>query len=180
MNKELEKLKYPIGKFTKPRLITPSIMNMWITTIRTFPQQLRGLIEGLSEEQLNTPYRPKGWTIRQVVHHVGDSHLNSYIRFKWTLTEDKPIIKAYDEAAWAELHDTLEAPISIGLDFLNALHAKWTYLLESLDEAQLNRVFIHPETHKEVSLKLNIGLYDWHCRHHYAHIENLLKTKNWI
>jgi len=125
---------------------------------------------------LDTPYRPGGWTIRQVVHHVADSHHNSYTRFKWALTEDTPVIKAYLEDKWAALDDAKWAPIQPSLDHLKILHFKLTYLLRKLSKEQLNRAFIHPETNEATSLLENIGKYAWHGSHHYAHIENAIKN----
>lgn len=175
----MEKLKYPIGKIQLPTTITKEHIKNWITIIENHPEQLQNLVEGLNDEQLDTPYRPDGWTIRQVVHHLGDSHTNSYIRFKWTLTEKQPIIKAYHEDRWAELPDSKSAPIQLGLSYLTTLHAKWIYLLKGLTEEDLTKYFIHPETKKEVSLAKNIGIYAWHCEHHYEHINQLLIGKNW-
>lgn len=174
-----EKLKYPIGKSQIPSNISKQDIKKWIEIIEDHPKLLEKLIEGLNDEQLNTPYRPEGWTIRQVVHHLGDSHANSYVRFKWTLTENEPIIKAYFEDRWAELPDTRLAPISIGIDYLIALHSKWVYLLKSLSNEDLKKCFIHPETNKNVSLEKNIGIYAWHCQHHYEHINQLMIQKNW-
>ncbi len=175
----MEDLKYPIGQVHIPENISERDIENWICTIEEFPSKLENLVQNLSEEQLNTPYRNDGWTVRQTVHHCGDSHLNSYIRFKWTLTEDKPTIKAYFEDRWADLFDTKDAPIDLALNFIKALHAKWTYLLKGLSDEDLNKEFIHPESGDTVSLKKNIAIYAWHCKHHFAHIENLLIRNNW-
>jgi len=175
----MEELKYPIGKVNIPVNISSNDIQRWITIIEDHPEKLSQLVNNLSEEQLDTPYRPGGWTIRQVIHHLGDSHTNSYIRFKWTLTEDKPLIKAYHEDRWAELKDTKFAPIKLGLDYLRALHSKWVYLLKELTSEDLKRCYVHPETKKEVSLAKNIGIYAWHCEHHYEHINQLLLLKEW-
>lgn len=175
---ELNKLRYPIGKYKAPENITTETVDQWINIIEEHPAQLRKLVNGLSDAQLDTPYRPGGWTVRQVVHHVPDSHVNSYIRLKWTLTEDKPTIKAYHEDRWAKLADS-SGPVNEALDLLDAIHKKWVRLLKTLSEDELNRLFIHPESNSEVSLKKNIGIYAWHCRHHYAHIENLKIEKGW-
>lgn len=176
----MDDLKYPIGHFTLPSEISSLTISKWITIIENFPNRLQSLVKNLTEEQLNTPYRNGGWTVRQTIHHCGDSHVNSYIRFKWTLTEDIPTIKAYFEDRWAEIFDTKEAPIELSLQFINAVHQKWVYLLKGLTDNDLNKTFIHPESGDVVSLKKNIGIYAWHCNHHYAHIEHLLKRKNWI
>ena len=174
----LDQLKYPIGKSEIPTKITDIDIKSWIKTIEDHPHQISDLIKNQNSDQLDTPYRSNGWTIRQVVHHLGDSHTNSYIRFKWTLTENQPLIKAYYEDRWAELNDTKLAPIQIGLNFLIALHHKWVYLLNSLTDEDLEKCFIHPESNKKVSLAQNIGLYAWHCEHHYEHINQLLIRKN--
>ena len=149
----LEQLKYPIGQFKCPEIITSYHLKSWIDVLEQFPSKLKDLVKHLDDKQLDTAYRPGGWTVRQVVHHVSDSHHHSYIRFKWALTEDKPIIKYYYEQLWAELPDAKYAPI---------------------------QSFIHPEHNEEVVLKKNIGIYAWHSNHHYAHIENLLKREGWL
>lgn len=178
-DQELQKLKYPIGKFNCPTNISKQQIESWIFILEHFPTRLENLVNDLTEAQLNTVYRPGGWTIRQVVHHLSDSHHHSYTRFKWTLTEGKPIIKAYYEARWAELFDTKNAPIAMSLLHLKAVHNKLVYLLKGLSDSDLNKSFIHPETNSEVSLKKNIGVYAWHSNHHYAHIENVIKRNNW-
>lgn len=176
---EIEKLRYPIGKFNRPDSISETLISEWIEILDRYPARLRQLVKGLSEEQLNTPYRPGGWTVRQLVHHISDSHHNSYIRFKWALTEDTPVIKVYDEKKWAELHDARSGPISISLDHLAAVHAKLVYLLRGLNREDLDKAFVHPEGHVETSLEENIGRYVWHGNHHYAHIANLIRRKAW-
>ncbi|PTX61432.1 DinB family protein [Kordia periserrulae] len=177
---DIEQLKYPIGKPQIPKAISQQHISDWISTLEAFPKRLHNLVENLSEEQLNTKYRPDGWTIRQVIHHVADSHHNSYTRFKWALTEHQPVIKAYYEDRWAELFDSKTAPIQLSLDTLKALHAKWVYFLKGLSSEELEKVFIHPEGNEKVSLKENIGIYAWHCNHHYAHIEQLIIRKGWL
>mgnify|MGYP001823656381 CR=1 FL=1 len=177
---DLNKLKYPIGKFERPSNITPEIIESWISILEHFPERLENLVKNLSESQLDTPYRPDGWTIRQVVHHVSDSHHHSYTRFKWALTEDTPTIKAYYEARWAELSDSKTAPILMSLNHLRVIHFKLVYLLRNMTEDNLNKTFIHPEGNNTVVLKENIGIYAWHSNHHYAHIEELLKRNSWI
>ncbi|MBO0329266.1 YfiT family bacillithiol transferase [[Muricauda] lutisoli] len=180
MEKEvLEQLRYPIGKFEIPETITRADLEEWISILETLPQRLTNLVTPLSEEQLETPYRPNGWTVRQLVHHISDSHHNSYIRFKWGLTEDRPYIKAYDEKAWAALFDTRVAPIQMSLDHLSAVHTKLVYLLKGLSEKDLERSFIHPDGNNETTLKENIARYAWHSNHHFAHIANLIKRKGW-
>lgn len=175
----MDHLRYPIGQPNIPKNISSKNISEWITVLEDFPSRLELLVNNLSEKQLNTPYRDGGWTIRQVVHHCADSHHNSYTRFKWALTEDKPVIKAYYEDRWAELFDSKSAPIQLSLNSLKALHAKWVYFLKGLTEDDLNKHFIHPDGFEDVGLKENIGIYAWHCNHHYTHIENLLKRKGW-
>ena len=178
-NLELEQLRFPIGPFNCPKSITKAHIEEWITVLETFPNRLQQLVSQLNDEQLDTPYRPEGWTIRQVVHHLSDSHHHSYIRFKWALTEDKPTIKYYYEHLWAELEDAKHAPIAMSIDHLRAVHFKLVYLLKGLSDSDLNKSFIHPEHNEEVVLKKNIGIYAWHCNHHYAHIENLILKRAW-
>jgi len=180
MKKEaLEQLRYPIGKFKIPESISKEDLRQWITVLEELPQRLDEMVSPLTNEQLETPYRPEGWTVRQLVHHISDSHHNSYIRFKWALTEDTPTIKAYDEKAWAELFDTRTAPIQMSLNHLSAIHAKLVYLLKGLSSDDLKRTFIHPDGNQESTLEENIGRYAWHSNHHYAHIQNLIKRKGW-
>ncbi|MHB0754593.1 YfiT family bacillithiol transferase [Polaribacter sp. M15] len=175
----LEELKYPIGLANIPENITKKNIEIWISDIERFPHELEFLVRDLSENQLETKYREGGWTIRQVIHHCYDSHHNSYIRFKWALTENQPIIKAYNEKSWAELLDAKSSPILLTIDALKGLHAKWVYLLRMLTDKDLEKSFIHPDGNKNVSLKKNIGMYAWHCQHHYAHIEQLMIRKGW-
>lgn len=177
---DLETLRYPIGKFECPSEITYQHLQLWIDTLEQFPDKLRNIVSNLTDGQLDTPYRPEGWTVRQVVHHVSDSHHHSYVRFKWALTEDKPVIKYYFEKEWANLDDAKHAPIEMSLNHLKAVHVKLNYLLRSLNESQLKRTFIHPEHNEETSLKENIGKYAWHSNHHYAHVHNLLQNKGWL
>ncbi|MFC4094439.1 YfiT family bacillithiol transferase [Euzebyella saccharophila] len=177
---ELYQLKYPIGTFEVPEVITDDILNEWIIILEKIPNRLKILVEGLSESQLETPYRPGGWTVRQTVHHIADSHHNSYLRFKWALTENSPVIKAYDEKEWSKLFDAKTAPIELSLTHLSAVHAKLVYLLRGLSRESLKRIFIHPEGRVETSLDENVGRYAWHGQHHYTQIENLLKREGWL
>ncbi|MFH4967982.1 YfiT family bacillithiol transferase [Gaetbulibacter sp. M240] len=176
---DLQKLKYPIGQFECPDPITAANLKAWVEVLEFFPARLEALVKPLTEEQLDTPYRPEGWTIRQVIHHLADSHHHSYTRFKWALTEITPLIKAYNEADWAELFDSKTAPIEISLQYLRALHAKLVHLIKGLPMDSLEAGFIHPETNKKINLKTLTGIYAWHSKHHYAHIESLLKRRNW-
>ncbi|MGB5554032.1 MAG: putative metal-dependent hydrolase [Flavobacteriaceae bacterium] len=175
----MEDLKYPIGKFETPAHYDQAQIDEWINVLEDFPQRLEDLVTPLTEAQLNTPYRPGGWSVRQLIHHIADSHHHSYTRFKWTLTEDRPLIKAYEEKDWATLFDAQTAPIMLSLSYLKALHAKMVYLLKGLSEAQLQKKYIHPDGNVEVSVQENIGKYAWHSNHHFAHIEGLLKREGW-
>lgn len=179
-SKKLYKLQYPIGEFSCPKVVLISQIEEWINVLDHFPNKLENLVSNLIDEQLDTPYRKDGWTVRQVIHHLADSHHHSYIRFKWTLTEDKPTIKYYYEKDWAELSDAKHAPINLSINHIKAVHAKLVYLLKSLTEEDLEKSFIHPEHNEEVVLKRNIGIYAWHSQHHYAHIENLMIREEWV
>jgi len=175
----LEQLKYPIGKFEKPEIITKDILAKWISEISTFPTRLIDEVNYLTDEQLDTQYRPDGWTIRQVVHHCADSHMNSLTRLKLTLTEDQPTIKPYYEDRWAELIDTQNMPIEPSLKILEGIHKRWTVLLNNLTEEQYERIFIHPEHGKTFRVDEIIGVYAWHCNHHLSHITETKKRNNW-
>ena len=165
----LEQLKYPIGKFEKPEIINQDILSQWIAEIAAFPVNLKAEVTHLTDGQLDSPYRPEGWSIRQVVHHCADSHMNSLIRFKLALTEEVPTIKTYREEKWAELADG-RMPIAPSLMLLEGLHARWAALLRSLSEEDLRRVYIHPDQKQAIPLNVTIGLYAWHGKHHLAHI----------
>lgn len=174
---ELEKLRFPIGAFQKPHNIDAATIQHWIQVIQQFPQQVKTLVQSLSTVQINWRYRPNGWTIKQVVHHCSDSHINSWIRFKLALTEDSPTIRPYLEERWAELSDSLDNDLSDTLLLLEGLHNKWAKLLSGLSTTDLEREFVHPEHGRRFSLKETIGIYAWHCQHHLAHIELALKVK---
>ncbi|MDQ4141733.1 MAG: bacillithiol transferase BstA [Bacteroidota bacterium] len=173
-SKNLEALRYPIGKFVTQPSVTTEELKKYIQDIAHLPAQLRKAVKDLNEKELDTPYRPGGWTVRQTVNHVADSHINSYVRFRLALTEDKPVIKTYEEHLWAELIDGKHAPVGMSLIFLEALHLRWVMLLESLTPEQWQRVFVHP-TLGEVTLSHAAGLYSWHGKHHVAHITELRK-----
>jgi hypothetical protein len=175
----LEQFKYPIGKFENPETITEEILAAWISAIAAFPHRLKNEVNGLNQEQLDTPYRPEGWTIRQLIHHCADSHINSYTRFKLTLTEDRPTIKPYWEDRWAELIDSKTLPVEYSINLLDGLHARWVGLLHSLTAQDFAKTFIHPEHKKEISLNEYVGFYAWHCNHHLAHITGVKKRNNW-
>ncbi|TAE84223.1 MAG: putative metal-dependent hydrolase [Bacteroidetes bacterium] len=175
----MEQLKYPIGHFNKPATVTTDTVEEWITVIANFPKRLSGEVMLLTDEQLDTPYRPEGWTIRQVVHHCADSHMNSLIRFKLALTEDNPTIKPYYEERWAELSDSKNWPIAASLNMLEGIHERWAILLSSLAQEQLARTFFHPGSGQTWRIDEAIGLYAWHCNHHLAHITETKKQNQW-
>ena len=174
----MDELRYPIGKFAADGEITPQRRQAWIQEIAAAPALLRAALCGLSEAQLDTAYRPGGWTLRQVAHHLPESHMNSYVRFKLALTEDTPTIKPYFEERWAELADARTAPVEISLALLEALHARWVPVLQSLGEAQWKRAFRHPEAGM-VTLERNLALYAWHGRHHTAQVTGLRARMGW-
>lgn len=176
---DLEHLRYPIGHFEAPENITGEAISIWIDILETLPKRLTDLVKDLSEEQLETPYRPDGWTVRQLIHHIADSHHHSYTRFKWALTEEQPLIKAYEEKEWSKLYDATTAPIELSLTYLTALHAKLVYLLKGLSQDDLNTYYLHPDGYIKVTVAENIGKYAWHSNHHFAHIQNLIIRKGW-
>ncbi|PWA06405.1 YfiT family bacillithiol transferase [Flavobacterium psychrotolerans] len=178
-NLNLEKLRYPIGKFIAPKDYSDEYLNTKIAEIAAFPRQLKNVVSHLTDIQLDTPYRLNGWTIRQVIHHCADSHMNCFIRIKWALTENNPIIKYYHEDRWAELHDNLTMPIAPTLLFLEGIHYRLSYLMANLSKEDLEKSFIHPEHNSEFKLKEIIGTYAWHGNHHLAHITELKKNKKW-
>lgn len=173
----LDSLKYPIGKFDQPTTITSDHIQQWIQDIAQFPNEVEQLTQSLTPTQLNWQYRPNGWTIKQVVHHCADSHMNSLIRFKLALTEDHPSIRPYWEDRWAELTDSLDEDLTDVFLLLKGLHSKWVKLLNSLTPEQLERTFVHPEHGRIFSVQENIGIYAWHSNHHLAHIRLALTCK---
>jgi len=170
--------RYPIGKFDKSIIVTKEMLIDFINTIEALPLQLRKEVENLSQRQLDTPYRDGGWTVRQLVHHIPDSHLNAYVRFKLALTEDNPKIKTYEEHLWAELPDTFKTPIEVSLNLLESLHKRWAILLRSMTDAQFERTFFHPEW-ETITISKALGLYAWHSNHHLAQITELKKKMGW-
>jgi uncharacterized damage-inducible protein DinB len=174
---DLDDLRYPIGRFSPSAASLPSDRSAHIQTLRQLPSSLRAAVDGLSDAQLDTPYREGGWTVRQVVHHVADSHANSYARFKLALTEDWPTIKPYDQAAWAKLTDS-GLGVNVSLEWLEAMHARWVALLESMTEEDFQKGFNHPENGGQ-NLARTLALYDWHSRHHTAHITGLRARHGW-
>jgi hypothetical protein len=175
---ELDDLRYPIGRFTPPASSMAGVRAAHIQTLRLLPEHLRAAVQDLNDHQLDTPYRDGGWTVRQVVHHVADSHANSYIRFKLALTEDWPVIKPYDEVAWANLPDSRWLPVGGSLDLIQALHGRWVALLEALSDEDFQRGYTHPELGRQ-NLAHALALYDWHSRHHTAHIARLRALEGW-
>lgn len=173
-----ESLSYPIGPFSPKEHITPEERGRLIDDLSAQPAMFRAAVAGLTQEQLDTRYRPGGWTVRQVIHHVPDSHLNSYVRFKWAVTEDNPAIKVYDQSAWGETKDSLEGDIEPSLSLLEALHERWTAWLRTLSEDDWKRTFQHPEL-GPVGLEKNLQLYAWHGEHHLAHINGLKDRMGW-
>ena len=174
---DLEAQRYPIGRFEHDPQPTPYKRSMWITSIDALPGAMRDAVAGLSEDQLDTPYREGGWTVRQLVHHVADSHMNAYVRLKLALTEDAPAIKAYNEKLWAELPDS-RLSIEVSLALIDALHARWGVLLRSMKEAAFARTWLHPE-HGARDIDFLVQLYAWHSRHHVAHVRSLRERMRW-
>ena len=175
---DLDDLRYPIGRFAAPAMSSAGVRAAHIQTLRLLPERLREAVAGLNDSQIDTPYRDGGWTVRQLVHHIADSHANSYVRFKLALTEDWPTIKPYDEAAWAALPDSRWLPIDVSLSFVDSLHARWVGLLEAMTEEDFQRGFNHPEAGR-MNLAKALALYDWHSRHHTAHITRLRARQGW-
>lgn len=176
---ELEQLKYPIGRYAKPEVYTEADIKEWLSVLEALPAWLDLCIENLDEHQLQTPYRPGGWTIQQVAHHIADSHINMYVRMKFALTEDNPVIKPYDENLWAVLPDVESQPINISVTLLHALHRRIVAVLRSLEPEQWQRTYFHPGLNRDVPLWEMAALYAWHSRHHMEHIRQLRNRMNW-
>lgn len=174
----MEDLRFPIGKFKYEGAITEEQKQSMLNDIAEAPANLRKAIRGLSDAQLDTEYRPGGWSVRQVVHHLPDSHMNSYVRFKLALTEDEPTVKTYAEDRWAQLADTAATPVEISLTLLDSLHDRWVRLLRSLTPEQWKRTLRHPEF-GPMSLEKTLAMYAWHGKHHVAHITELRKRNSW-
>jgi hypothetical protein len=170
-------LRYPVGRYVPVVAPTADERERFIRDIEELPAHMRAAVAGLSDQQLDTPYRTGGWTVRQVTHHVPDSHLNSYIRFKWGLTEDEPTIKTYEEGRWAELPDS-RGPVEVSLVLLDALHERWTRLLRAMTAEDFARNINHPELGR-LTLGSMLGLYSWHSRHHVAHVTSLRERMGW-
>ena len=172
-------LRYPIGEFEAPEIITSQFVAIAIDTISLFPEDLKDATESLTDEQLATPYRDGGWTVKQLVHHCADSHMNALIRFKLAMSEDNPTIKPYDQAAWAEQADVEKEDISVSLDILNGVHRRWATFLGSMEMEDFDRPLFHPEMNKQITLGSLLALYRWHCDHHLAHITSLIEREEW-
>lgn len=179
MDASLESLRFPIGSWKWPETVSGADVAESIAAIESAPAELRRAVAGLRDDQLDTPYRPEGWTVRQVVHHLADSHLNSQCRIRLALTEDTPTIKDYDEAAWGELADNRSAPIELSLQLIDGLHARWVLLARSLTQAQLERKFHHLEHAHPLRIDMTLSMYAWHGRHHIAHITRLRERSGW-
>lgn len=168
---DFERLRFPIGKYQKPDIITNDHIKAWKKDLSELPYQMRKIAAGVRDKDLSKTYRPDGWTARQVIHHVADSHMNAYIRFKLTLTEDTPIVKGYDEAAWALLPDSTEMNVDISLKMIDALHTRWVYLLDGMKKKDWSKKYDHPEYDAPASLDSVLGLYAWHGKHHTGHLK---------
>ena len=170
-------LRFPIGEFDTGIEITPAIRKEFIETISSLPEKLIDAVGNLSDQQIDTEYRPEGWTVRQLVHHIADSHLNAYSRFKLALTEENPTIRPYAEAEWAKLSDS-RMPLESSIKIIQGIHARWTEILQSMTDVDFQRKLHHPET-GDWTLEKMLGSYDWHSKHHLAHITELVKRENW-
>jgi uncharacterized damage-inducible protein DinB len=173
-----EDIRFPKGKFL-PQPFSQKQKEEWLLDIKFLPSELELTVQNLDEHQLQTPYRDGGWTVHQLVHHIADSHMNAYIRFKLGLTEDNPTIKPYEEKDWATMDDVYKVPINVSITLLHALHQRWYAMLESADEQTLSRTVHHPEHKKDMTLWLLLGMYAWHGKHHTAHITHLRERKGW-
>ncbi len=174
----MENLSYPMGKYI-PKPFSEEQLQEWIIDIKNLPQHLENAVINLNEAQLDTPYREGGWKVNQLIHHVADSHMNAFTRFKLALTEDNPTIKPYDQDAWVMLADTTNMPINISLTLLHALHARWTELLKNIKPSEWERTVVHPEHNKQMTVWYLLGMYAWHSLHHTAHITSLRERMKW-
>lgn len=175
----IEQKKYPIGRFPEPSEISDQHIDGYIKTLKDFPNKLKNVVESWTDEQLDTQYREGGWKVRQLVNHLADSSMNSYMRFKLALTEENPTIKPYDEQQWAELQDSFSIEIKPAIQTLKGVHKRWVYELKSLTNKEFESTFFHPGQNKSISLRENLAFCAWHCDHHFAHIDQLKKEKNW-
>lgn len=173
----IESLKFPIGKFHFNPNVSKDIVLQWTNTIAVFPRKINTITQSLTDEELNWRYRPDGWSIKQVIHHLSDSHMNAIIRIKLALTENNPNIRPYEEALWAQLNDSINNDITSSLKIIEGIHEKWALLLKQLSDKDWEKIYSHPEHQKSFSIKEAVGIYDWHCRHHLAHIQQALDNK---
>lgn len=175
---DLDLLRYPIGRYeSKP--FSEQQKDAWLNDIKFLPQLLENAISNLDEAQLQTPYRGGGWTVQQVVHHVADSHMNAFCRFRLGLTEENPTIRPYDESAWAKLSDVQKVPVNVSITLLYSLHTRWYAMINDLESKEWERKLFHPEYNKEMTLWYLLGMYAWHSRHHVAHITTLRERNKW-
>jgi hypothetical protein len=178
MTKTAEDLRYPIGRFRAVMPITSELRSAAIDAIAGLPERMRAAVADLNDEQLDTPYRPEGWTVRQLVHHVADSHMNAFIRVKLTLTEDNPTIKPYDENTWAVLAD-MRLPVEVSLGIIDGIHARWSAVYHAMTVEEFERTFVHPEIGAQLTLDWHLQQYAWHSHHHLAHMTELRRAKGW-
>ena len=174
----MDNQQYPIGKYVEQPFSEKQLQE-WLNDIRFLPENLEHAVLNLDEAQLETPYREGGWTVKQLVHHVADSHMNAYIRFKLGLSEDNPMIKPYNQDAWAQMPDTKNLPINLSFTILHAVHRRWYEILINITPEQWNRTVVHPEYNKQMTLWYLLGMYAWHSRHHTAHINSLRERMGW-
>lgn len=178
-DEQTEQLAYPIGRFEIPATHSAAERNKWISVLEACPKWYDYSIENLDEEQLNTAYRPGGWTVIQVVHHVADSHMNGYTRLKLAITEDNPVIKPYQEKLWAGLPDVQEVPLNVSVTLIHALHRRWASTFRNLEETDWERTYFHPEAGRNIPVWEMLASYAWHCKHHFEHIMKLRERMGW-
>jgi len=175
----IELLKYPIGNYSIPETVSEDKKLACISSIKKLPYDLEKSLSGLSQEQVDTPYRPEGWTVRQLIHHIADSHMNAFTRFKLGMTEDKPTIRPYDQEAWCNMSDAGNLEPSASIDIIRGIHRRWAHVLESMTAEDYQRTIFHPEMKKEISLLQLLTMYGWHSDHHLAHVTGLIERNNW-
>jgi hypothetical protein len=177
VTENIEKLKYPVGRYSRPEVIGEKQIQEYISMLEIFPTAIEKEVTNLQESSLEWVYRPSGWCIRQVIHHCADSHMNAFLRIKLALTESTPTIKPYKEALWAELPDSLEGTIDFSIQLLHGLHNRMVYLLRNLKEGQLDKQYHHPEQNRDITVRETLALYAWHCRHHLEHVKQAINHK---
>lgn len=178
-NLEIEQLKYPIGNFKAPDTYSMDNHKTRIESIRNLPHALEAALKPLSKEQVDTPYRPEGWTVRQLIHHIADSHINAFTRFKLGLTEDNPTIRPYDQGAWCSMKDANDLDPSVSMKIIEGLHERWSYVLDNMTASDFERNIFHPEMNKSLHLGTMLALYSWHSNHHLAHVNKLKERMAW-